>query len=140
MRYVGMIDRTLHERELVASFIPKQKQERVLMFLSNPKRRIEFTRGLAHFDGFDRRYASPLSASKANSAAAAISLLRSKGADQMAWVISEDRNLDNRALPLREAMEAIWGGSMGTILSCVPGKLAFFRSEEMKSDTLLEHP
>src|ERR1700751_1111003 len=133
-----MIDGMMHERQLVASFIPKPKQERVLMFLSSPKRRIEFTRGLAHFDGFDGRYASPLSASVARTAEEAATLLRSKGADQMVWVISEDQSIDNRALPLREALEAVWGGSMGTILSCVPGKLAFFRSEEMKSETLLE--
>lgn len=133
-----MIDGMMHERHFVTSFIPKAKQERVLMFLSNPKRRTEFTRGLAHFDGFDARYATPLSGSDIHTVAAALALLRRKGADRMVWVISENQSLDNRALPLDEALEAIWGGSMGTILSCVPGKLAFFRSEEMKSDTLLQ--
>jgi hypothetical protein len=107
------------------------------MFLSSPKRRIEFTQGLAHFDGFDERYASPLP-NGSHTVEQALTLLQRKGAEEMVWVISEDRNMDNRALPLREALKAVWGGSMGTILSCIPGKLAFFRSEEMKSDTLLE--
>jgi hypothetical protein len=135
-----MTDGMMHERQFVASFIPKAKRERVLMLLSNPKRRIEFTRGLAHFDGFDERYTSPMSAAGVHTAAAALALLQNKGADQVAWVISEDQKMDNRALPLREALEAVWAGSMGTILSCVPGKLALFRSEEMKSERLLHHP
>jgi hypothetical protein len=37
-------------------------------------------------------------------------------------------------------MDLIWGGSMGTVLSCIPGKLAFFRGEEKKSELLLQHP
>jgi hypothetical protein len=28
---------------------------------------------------------------------------------------------------------------MGTILSCIPGKLGFFRGEDMQSELLLEH-
>ena len=132
-----MIDGMVHERQFVTSFIPKAKQERVLMFLADPKRRVEFTRGLAHFDGFDPRFASPLP-SGTRTPEAAITLLQRKGAEEVVWVISEDGNMDRRALPLGEAIQAIWGGSMGTILSCVPGKLAFFRGEEIKSETLLE--
>jgi len=43
-------------------------------------------------------------------------------------------------MPLEDAMKEISGGDMGTILSCIPGKLAFFRGEEMRSERLLERP
>ena len=43
-------------------------------------------------------------------------------------------------MKLDQAMQRIWGGSEGTILSCVPGKLAFFKDEEMRSERLLIHP
>ena len=35
-------------------------------------------------------------------------------------------------------MERVWGSQMGSILSCIPGKLAFFHGEEIKSERLLE--
>jgi len=56
------------------------------------------------------------------------------------WVISESRVLDGREMSLAEAMDQTWGSFTGTILSCVPGRLAFFHGEEMRSDRLLERP
>jgi hypothetical protein len=67
-----------------------------------------------------------------------VSLLRQKGASATVWIISEDPKIDANELPLDEAMKQAWGSSMGTILSCVRGKLAFFRGEEMKSERILE--
>ncbi len=43
-------------------------------------------------------------------------------------------------MDLDDALEEIWGLQMGSILSCVPGKLAFFKDEEMHSERLLQHP
>jgi hypothetical protein len=55
-------------------------------------------------------------------------------------VISSDDSIDGPELEIHEALKGIWGGDSGTILSCVPGRLCFFRGEEMKSERLLEHP
>ena len=41
---------------------------------------------------------------------------------------------------LKAAMEETWGSSSGTILSRIPGKLAFFKDAEMYSERLLLHP
>ena len=46
------------------------------------------------------------------------------------WVISEDPEIDGWELDLREALEHVNGRQIGTILSCVPGKLAYFESED----------
>jgi hypothetical protein len=43
-------------------------------------------------------------------------------------------------MDLEAAMDEVWGGQWGTILSCIPGKLAFFKDEEMHSERLLLHP
>lgn len=61
-------------------------------------------------------------------------LLRSKGAGETCWAISEDSAIDGRELELRIALEKIMGSGMGTILSCIPGKLALFEGED---ETLL---
>jgi len=44
--------------------------------------------------------------------------------------MSEDSEIDGRELDLREALEHVSGRQIGTILSCVPGKLAYFESED----------
>jgi hypothetical protein len=66
--------------------------------------------------------------------------LRQKGAGRTVWVISEYAAIDGREMNLEAAMDEVWGRQCGTILSCIPGKLAFFKDEEMHSERLLLHP
>jgi hypothetical protein len=85
-------------------------------------------------------YAHLIPASTAHTAAELVSLLRRKGAGKTVWVISEHAPMDGQEMGLEEAMEQTRGRCRGTILSCIPGKLAFFRGEEMRSEYLLERP
>jgi hypothetical protein len=128
----------LHEQATIKAFIQKERQERSLFLLSHPSRRHDFTRQLAHFKWFDSHFAKPLLPETAHTTAEIVALLRKKGSGRTVWVISESPSIDARELGLEEAMAEVWGGSMGTILSCIPGKLGFFRGEEMKSELLLE--
>jgi hypothetical protein len=130
----------MHEQEFVRSFIQKERRERCSFLLSDPSRRREFTAKLAHFNWLDERFATSVPGSMAHTSVDLVSLLKQSGAGPIVWVISEDRSIDGRALPLQEAMDSIWGRLMGSVLSCVPGKLAFYRGEEMKSELLLKHP
>ena len=45
------------------------------------------------------------------------------------FVISEDEDLDGRTMPLREAVSAVLWGDYGTLISCVPGRLASYCDE-----------
>ena len=133
-------DRVFHEVEFVRAFIPSDRRERAIFLLADSKRRRKFTDKLAHFDGFERKYVTPVTPSVARSATEMTSLLRTKGAGEGCWIISERGFLDRRKMQLDDALSEVWGGSFGTIVSCVPGKLAFFRNEEMKSELLLQRP
>jgi hypothetical protein len=126
-----------HERATIQAFIQKERQERCLFLLSHPTRRRDFTSQLAHFKWFDPCWAAPISPKVAHTSDQIAALLRQKGAGNSVWAISEDPSIDAREFPLENAVKEIWGGSMGTILSCIPAKLAFFRGEEMKSELLL---
>jgi hypothetical protein len=95
---------------------------------------------LPHFKWLDERFAHPISPKVANTAAEIAALLRSKGAGRTVWAISEDRVIDGRELDLVEAVKETWGAQMGTVLSCIPGKLAFFKDEEIRSERLLMRP
>ena len=59
-------------------------------------------------------------------------LLATKGAGSRCWVISVNSVLDSRELDLREALDETIGSGMGTIISCVAGKLGYFEDEDVK--------
>ena len=133
-----------HEDALIKEFFLPDKRERFLEFVSNGKSRRKLTRELAHFRWFDQRFAAPIPwrvdpnlklAQRHNQGIENIaSLLKSKGAGETCWAISEDSNLDGKQLSLEGALEDTIGRGMGTILSCIPGRLAIFTGE---NETLL---
>jgi hypothetical protein len=118
------------EEATIRAFIEKSRQERCLYLLSDQKRRKTFTGKLSHFKWLDERFAKPIPSSTAHTAAEITALLRSKGAGERVWVISQRSAIDGQELGLDAALEAIWGTDWGTFLSCIPGKLAYFNEEE----------
>jgi hypothetical protein len=128
------------EQETVRAFIMKDRQDRCAYLLGHPKHRHKFTDELAHFKWLDDRFAHPVPPSTAHTAAELVSLLRRKGAGPTVWVISDDSVIDGQEVMLDKATIHVWGTGVGAILCCVPGKLAFFAGEEMKSERLLMRP
>jgi len=122
------------------AFVQKDKQERFVGFLANPRNRRKFTRSLPPFCWFDRRFATPitwkvdsklpLGERHLQEIENIFRLLKSKGAGPTCWAISEDTGIDGRELDLGEALEDVIGNDTGTILSCVPGKLAYYEGED----------
>jgi hypothetical protein len=135
-----------HEAAVIRAFVQRDKQERFLGFLANPKNRKKFTESLSHFRWFDQRFAAPLQwkvdqdpkltpwGKHVSGIDNIYRLLKSKGAGMNCWVMSEDSEIDGREMDLRAALEHVNGRQIGAILSCVPGKLAYFESED---ETLL---
>jgi hypothetical protein len=130
----------LHEQATVKAFIQKERQDRCMFLLSHPSRRRDFTNQLAHFKWLDARFVRSIPPATAHTADEIVALLRRKGAGSRAWVISEWSELDAQEFDLEDVIPRIWGGEMGTIVSCIPGKLGLFRGEDMKSERLLDHP
>ena len=83
-------------------------------------------------------FSVPGGASAALSTARILGLLRSHGAPTECYLISESSDLDGRALPLEEALGEIIGRGMGTLVSCIPGRLAYFEGESPGERYLLE--
>ena len=54
--------------------------------------------------------------------------LKSLGAPDDCWVFGND--IDGRQMKLEAALDEVIGWRGGTIVSCLPGKLAFFESED----------
>ena len=132
-----------NEQALIAAFVKRSKRDRYREILSNPRLRHKFTDRLAHFADFDPRYRLPIPSNKlfVNNIAAE---LRRRHCPNIIFVVSEDPRLDQKEVPLIEALKEVVGLGMGTVLSCIPGRLAFVETEDerfiLERRDLLEKP
>ncbi len=105
------------------------KRQRFEEILSTPRLRHKFTSQLAHFKDFDPKYRLPFPSNKLSVSSIALELQK-RHSPSLVFAISEDPSLDQKELPLVEALERIVGYGMGTVLSCIPGRLAFVETED----------
>jgi hypothetical protein len=109
--------------------VKRSKRDRYRQILSNPRLRHKFTHQLAHFTDFDPKYRRLIPSSKlfVNNLALELQKRRSP---KIVFTISEDPALDQTELPVVEALHQIVGRGMGTVLSCIPGRLALVETED----------
>jgi hypothetical protein len=119
----------VHEQAIIAAFVKRNKRDRYREMISNPRQRHKFTSQLAHFTDFDPKYRLPLPGSKLSADNIAIELQR-RHSPSIVFAISEHPALDQKEVPLVEALEEVVGSGMGTVLSCIPGRLAFVETED----------
>jgi len=120
----------LHEEEFARAFIVPGKQERYLSMLQSLKGRARLLAQFPHCKDLNMKYATLVPAGQQNANAIA-KLLANKGAPDLCHVISADPDIDNRELPLDNALEETVGMNMGTFISCIPGKLGYFEFEDI---------
>lgn len=130
---------TAREIHLVESFVVSSKRTRYVGFLSSPKRRPKFLRELYHFGDFDPKWILELSGA-VKSAEGLTTELERRGAPDRAYLVSAHVELDGKTLPLNEAVYDVYGRADGTIVCCVPGRLAYFEGEGFKNRYILHRP
>jgi hypothetical protein len=137
---MDVTDQEQHEQGL-AQFVTGEWRSRFRESLTSPKQREKLRSQLPHFSHLDPRFATqvPTSDQHATDIAAR---LRSKGAGERCYLLSESTRLDGQEMALDDALaDLVDGGSAeATFISCVPGRLAYFHDEERESRYLLEHP
>lgn len=124
------------EEQLIRAFIDIRKRDRLLGMLSNPKKRRKGTSEFAHFDGLDERWVVQIPPAQQHPPEIE-ELLRSRGAGDTCYVVSDDSDLDGRRLPLSEALRDVVGFGMGTLISCIPGELAYFKARDHRIGAFL---
>src|ERR1700730_4152473 len=131
----------LHEQELVRAFIIGSKRNRLIFLLGHKekKRRKVVLNSLNHFRDLDLRLAQQVPPAM-QSAKAIGQLLQQKGAPPDCYVISDDWSIDGRFMPLKEALTTVVSQGLGTLLSCIPGKLGYFEGEDTGERFILEKP
>jgi hypothetical protein len=118
-----------HEKAFVEAFIPPHRRERFMAALGDPKKRDVFNRELCHpKPGFlIRKYIERIVPSQ-HFARFLVPKLRMMGAPDDCWVFGND--IDGIEMKLEEALGELNGMGSGTIVSCLPGELAFFENED----------
>jgi hypothetical protein len=115
----------------IRAFVTPQKRDRHIEAISNEKHRLKFRAALSHFSDFDSRWIVPIAPSSQN-ATSIHAMLKAHGASETCQAISELKELDAREVRLEDALKRIVGSQMGTILCCLPGRLAYFENEDTR--------
>jgi hypothetical protein len=121
------------EIQLIETFVVPSKRERYEGFLRSAKNRKKFLDELYHFRDFIPDCVVELSG-RDGTATGVIAELRRRGASGECYLISADAKLDGATRSLRDA---IWEASEGTLVCCVPGRLAYYEGEAPKNSFIL---
>jgi hypothetical protein len=118
-----------HEIQFIKAFVAPRQRRRLLAMMdmrAGPKR---FRDTLAHALELEERYATKIPPNQQNERDI-LRLLKSRGAGKECYVISENSPFDSMTCALEDALGNTVGSGLGTILSCLPGKLAYYEGEE----------
>ena len=126
-----------HSSALIRAFIVPERRARLLGLLKSPRGREKLRRSLAHLRDLDPRFCHLVPAAE-QTPVAIVALLRAKGAPAECVLLAEDASLDGRRLGLKDALAAVIGRGMGAIVSCLPGRLAYYEAEDRGERYLLE--
>ena len=119
-----------HERQFVRVFVAANQKRRFLSLLANARGREKFVRKfLAHNCQLDARYCTRVRSGAG--ASCVVNSLQELGAPNECFVISVRAEFDGRTMPLDEALESLYACGMGTIISCIPGRLGYYDAEDI---------
>ena len=123
------ISTSCDEAALVKAFIPARRQERFLEIIAKPKKKANLLAELSHFKALNPKFMVARHSNQVNPFAIT-KLLRAKGAGATCCVMSENSDLDGREMDLETALNETVGAQMGTLISCIPGRLGYFEGED----------
>ena len=126
-----------HEEAFVKAFIAPDKQARWMQFLSNPKRRSEILDRLNHNLPYNPALGTEVPGNQDHPAGLE-RLLKAKGAGPVCHVIADGSKIDGQELPLSVALREIGTHEFGAVLSCLPGRLAYYKPESPGRGIILE--
>jgi hypothetical protein len=125
----------MHEKLLIENFVCKERQERYLSLILTKKGRSKLRRYIAHFKDLDGKFIQE--ANRLKTSHELENLLKSMGAADICYVISENSKYDGKSMNLSEVTNLLFNSGIAYFLSCVPGKLVYYEGEETNQKFLL---
>lgn len=125
-----------HEVTFIKSFVVKDRQERFLALVQSKKNRNKFRLLLAH--NIELKKEKKLFIKKEEDNKEQIyKLLKQNGSPDTCHIICESSNYDNKEMDLKEAINELFSMNFGYIISCIPGKLAYYQGEDTSHKAIL---
>jgi hypothetical protein len=121
------------EEATIRAFILPAKRIRWLDCLASAERRGRFLDRLNHCRDLDERFATLLSSNTD-----IVCILQQHGATGSCHLISAAASLDGLEMPLAKAVSEAQQHGWGTLVCCVPGRLAYYYDECGERRMLLE--
>ena len=116
------------EEDFIQTFIVKDKRERYRQMMAGPKSRRKILQRLYHtLDTVPERTA--MIAGGDHFPETVEAMLRRRGAGATCYLIAPDPELDQREMPLREAVDLLINEDNVAVACCVPGRLAYYKAE-----------
>jgi hypothetical protein len=123
---MGQLSMNIHEEAVIKTFVEPSRRERFLSAVANPKKRSTFTSEFNHLRSrfLVPTYIKPVRGSDSlpNNLYGS---LRNLGASETCWAIGG--RFDGTEV---ELLKGLRDSGDGFLLSCVPGKLAFVKTED----------
>ncbi|MEQ1822126.1 MAG: hypothetical protein ABL949_06435 [Fimbriimonadaceae bacterium] len=119
-----------HEEAFARRFVAPDRRSRYVTLLSSKRGRQKVVANLPHFGDLDFRFAIEVT----NETRSEIrKLLLEKGAPKTCYVMSGDTEWDGMEISFEDALNEVAFHSEGTLMSFIPGKLAYFELEGLES-------
>ena len=125
-----------HEEQFARAFVVPEKKERYLSLLQSARGRKQLLAGFHHCRDLDPRFAQIIPSDR-QSTQSIEELLKESGAADVCYVISENPKIDGKEMNLTAALLEIVGMDAGALVSCIPGRLAYFEMEGLSERYLL---
>ncbi|AMV34419.1 hypothetical protein VN12_20005 [Pirellula sp. SH-Sr6A] len=122
-----------HEESLIRSFIQPARRLRWLQCLQSANKRGRMLDRLNHCRDFDTRFTSALSPN-----VHVQDVLAARNAPKTCYVLSANDSIDGREMELSDAIEQAKLGGWGTLIGCIPNRLAYYFDECGERQMLLE--
>lgn len=122
------LDRNIHLTGLLKLIEPSEKDRAKRAFETRKSRAKWLEKRLSHSVGMHPEYTKEAPRGKRDEASL-LSMLRDLGAPEECYIVASDHEIDDRFQSLSDVLENRYAEfGHGTIFSCIPGKLALFRS------------
>jgi hypothetical protein len=127
------------EELTLRSFVIESRRNRLASVVWTKKRYLELVGWLAHGHPWDPRWATRLAVADQQPDAVE-RILKAHGAPDRCHVLGGSSEMDGKNFGLRDALDLVVGCSMGVLVICVPGQLAYHEGEERHDRNVLHRP
>ena len=125
--------------QLILPFVRENRRDRWKELSLKPKGRKKLLTTLWNGDDFDRSLMTKIDPAE-RTASTVLVKLRKLGAPIRCHLISARPTLDAKDLDLISALDLVFNSAPGTIISCVPGTLAYYENDERNGNFIIYLP